>query len=55
VAASAGLKQLGERFGDLTLYTGCIDAGLDAEQRILPGVGDVEARLCGLQGSAFVG
>ena len=55
VAASAGLKQLGERFGDLTLYTGCIDADLDAEQRILPGVGDVEARLCGLQGSAFVG
>jgi len=49
------LHVLGQRFGDLTLYTGCIDADLDAEQRILPGVGDVEARLCGLQGSAFVG
>jgi uracil phosphoribosyltransferase len=55
VAASPGLKQLGERFGDLTLYTGCIDAELDGEGRILPGVGDTEGRLCGLNGSAFVG
>jgi uracil phosphoribosyltransferase len=55
VAASPGLKQLGERFGDLTLYTGCIDAELDSEGRILPGVGDAEGRLCGLNGSAFVG
>jgi uracil phosphoribosyltransferase len=55
VAASPGLKQLGERYGDLTLYTGCIDAELDGQQRILPGVGDAEARLCGLSGPAFVG
>ena len=55
VASSPGLKRLGERYGDLTLYTGCIDAELDPEQRILPGLGDPGDRLCGLSGSGFVG
>jgi uracil phosphoribosyltransferase len=55
VAASPGLKRLGERFGELTLYTGCIDAELDDAGQILPGVGDPEGRLCGLSGPTFVG
>ena len=55
VASSPGLKRLGERYGDLTRYTGCIDAELDSELRILPGVGDAESRWCGLSGPAFVG
>ena len=55
LAASPGLKRLGERYDDLTLYTGCIDAELDAEQRILPGFGDVEQRLYGLGQMNFVG
>jgi len=55
LAASPGLKRLGERYDDLTLYTGCIDAELDAEQRILPGFGDAEQRLYGLGQMNFVG
>ncbi len=31
LAASPGLKNLGERYEDLTLYTRCIDAELDAQ------------------------
>ena len=52
LAASPGLKRLGERYGDLTIYTGCIDAELDDQHRILPGLGDAGDRLYGqLQGS----
>ncbi|WP_398327195.1 uracil phosphoribosyltransferase [Vulcanococcus sp.] len=55
LAASPGLKTLGERYEDLTIYTGCIDAELDGEGRILPGIGDVEQRLYGLSQTNFVG
>ena len=55
LTASPGLKQIGERYADLTVYTGCIDAELDAEGRILPGIGDVEERLYGLNQLNFVG
>ena len=55
VAASAGLKQLGERFGDLTLYTGCIDAELDDTLRIVPGLGDAGDRLYGRPQAGSVG
>jgi len=55
VAASPGLKQLGERYGDLTLYTGCIDAELDSQRRILPGIGDAGDRLYGQLQASFVG
>ncbi|MCP9816986.1 uracil phosphoribosyltransferase [Synechococcus sp. GreenBA-s] len=47
LAASPGLKVLGERFADLTLYTACIDAELDAAFRIVPGLGDAGDRLYG--------
>jgi Uracil phosphoribosyltransferase len=40
VAASPGLKRIGERMPDLTIHTACIDETLDAEGRITPGIGD---------------
>ncbi|MEY3928734.1 MAG: hypothetical protein RLZZ516_444 [Cyanobacteriota bacterium] len=49
LAASPGLKRLGERYGDLTIYTACIDAELDQDNRILPGLGDAGERLYGLE------
>lgn len=47
LAASPGLKALGERFPQLTIYAACIDPDLDAQQRPLPGLGDVCVRLFG--------
>ena len=55
LTASPGLKRIGERYADLTLYTGCIDAELDEQGRILPGIGDVDERLYGLNQLNFVG
>jgi uracil phosphoribosyltransferase len=49
LAASPGLKALGERFADLTLYTACIDPELDADCRIVPGLGDAGDRLYGTE------
>lgn len=45
LTASAGLKLLGERFPELTLYTACIDAELNDAGAIVPGIGDPEVRL----------
>lgn len=53
LAASPGLKTLGERFPQLTLYTGCIDPELDGAFRIVPGLGDAGDRLCGSESSGF--
>ena len=39
VAASPGLKVLGETIPDLTLHTACIDEALDDAGRVLPGIG----------------
>jgi uracil phosphoribosyltransferase len=47
LTASPGLKRLGEANPDLTLYTACIDAELNGEGRIVPGIGAVPARLFG--------
>jgi uracil phosphoribosyltransferase len=55
LAAAPGLKTLGERYGDLTIYTGCIDADLDAAFRIVPGLGDAGDRLYGRAQRGFVG
>lgn len=55
LAAAPGLKRLGETFPDLTLYTACIDAELDAAFRIVPGLGDAGDRLCGTQSPHFLG
>ncbi len=45
LTASPGLKLLGERFPELTLYTGCIDADLNEAGAIVPGIGDPQVRL----------
>jgi uracil phosphoribosyltransferase len=47
LAASEGLKRLGESFADLILYTACIDPELSAEGHISPGIGQVNERLFG--------
>ena len=47
LAASPGLKRLGETFADLTLYTACIDPELSADGCISPGIGQVSERLFG--------
>ena len=45
VAASPGLKLLGEQVPDLTIHTACIDEALDDQGRILPGIGEPVERM----------
>ena len=45
VCASPGLKRIGEAFPDITLHTACIDADLNEDNQILPGIGDPLLRL----------
>jgi len=45
LAASPGLKLLGERCPDLTLYTACIDPEVTATGAIVPGIGNPDIRL----------
>ncbi len=47
LAAAPGLKAVGERFGDLVVYTACIDPELSEEGLLRPGCGDLSARLYG--------
>jgi uracil phosphoribosyltransferase len=47
LASAPGLKQVGERHGDLTLYCSGIDPDVDALNRIVPGFGEVSERLYG--------
>ena len=47
LAASPGLKAVGERFGDLTVYSACIDPELTDEGLLRPGCGDIVTRLYG--------
>jgi uracil phosphoribosyltransferase len=47
LTAAPGLKSVGERHSDLTLYCGGIDPELDEWQRIVPGIGEVRERLYG--------
>ncbi len=49
LVAQPGLKALGERFPELTLYAACLDAELDAAFRIVPGLGDAGDRLYGTE------
>jgi uracil phosphoribosyltransferase len=51
VASAPGLRQVGERENDLTLYCSCIDPELDEQRRVLPGFGDAARRLYGLEAS----
>ena len=45
VASAPGLKHVGERQPELTLYAACIDPELDAEGWVRPGFGDAARRL----------
>ena len=45
LTASPGLKQIGETYPEITIHTACIDADLDEQGRILPGIGDPLQRL----------
>ena len=45
LTSSPGLKRIGESYPEITIHTACIDAELDDQQRILPGLGDPLQRL----------
>ena len=45
LTASPGLKRIGETYPEITIHTAGIDAELDEQQRILPGIGDPLQRL----------
>tara|TARA_B100001057_G_scaffold495063_1_gene593153 strand:- start:2086 stop:2703 length:618 start_codon:yes stop_codon:yes gene_type:complete len=45
LTASPGLKRIGETYPEITIHTACIDADLDEQGRILPGIGDPLQRL----------
>ena len=47
LAASPGLKAIGESSNDLTVYCACIDPDLNEQGQILPGFGDPARRLYG--------
>ena len=47
LAAAPGLRRIGERFGDLSIYCACIDADVNADGLVVPGCGDLEGRLLG--------
>ena len=55
LAAAPGLRLLGERVPDLTIYCACIDAELDAGGLPLPGCGPIEQRLNGLAEAGCLG
>jgi uracil phosphoribosyltransferase len=50
VASAPGLRAVGERVQDLTLYCACIDPDLDAHGAVVPGFGDAAGRLYGHDG-----
>jgi uracil phosphoribosyltransferase len=47
LASAPGLKAVGERFEDITIYCACIDPELDGAGQVLPGFGDAALRLYG--------
>jgi uracil phosphoribosyltransferase len=47
LCGAPGLKAVGERFPDLTVYAAGIDADVDGQGRLRPGFGDAAARLYG--------
>ena len=45
LTSSPGLKRIGEAYPEITIHTACIDADLDEQNRILPGIGEPLQRL----------
>ena len=54
LAAAPGLKAVAEEFEDLTIYTGCIDAELNDQAYIVPGLGDAGDRLYSTESTDFL-
>lgn len=55
VASAPGLKSLADLFPNLSIYTACIDADLDQNLNIVPGIGDAAHRLYGTATDDFLG
>ncbi len=55
LAAAPGLKAVGERYGDLTVYCACIDPELDEDGMLRPGCGRIASRLYGMEPGACLG
>lgn len=55
VASAPGLKSLADSFPNLSIYTSCIDADLDQNLNIVPGIGDAAHRLYGTATDDFLG
>ena len=55
LCGAPGLKAVGERFPELTIYASGIDAEVDPERRLIPGFGDPAARLYGSLRSPSLG
>ena len=47
LASAPGLKAVGERFKEVTIYCACIDPELDDQGQVIPGFGDAAQRLYG--------
>ncbi len=47
LASPEGKRAIAEKHPDVRVYTGCLDAGLNAEKYIVPGLGDAGDRLFG--------
>jgi len=55
VAAAPGLRQVAEQFPNLSIYTACIDAELDDNNCVVPGLGNANHRLYGTATDDFLG
>jgi uracil phosphoribosyltransferase len=55
LCSAPGLKAVGERFPNLTIYAAGIDPEVDEQRRVRPGFGDAAARLYGKPGSGPLG
>ena len=55
LTAAPGLASIAERFPELTIYTGCIDAELNERRLPLPGIGDPTERLYGTVDNGSLG
>ena len=55
LCGAPGLKEVGERFPDLTIYAAGIDAEVDEDRRLVPGFGDAATRLYGTLNPASLG
>ena len=55
VAAAPGLRRVAEQFPNLSIYTACIDAELNDNNCVVPGLGNASHRLYGTATDDFLG